>query len=117
MIVHICGLANMLLGERVREHAYKGTNSAVSEHCRRNKHLITPAGRVKIPDTQVTVLHQEPDYIKRGVAESISIMLEEPTLNRDKGRHTLPEIYRELLTRDRSGHVVSQRRCQGRQST
>ena len=50
------------------------------------------------------MLHQEPDWFKRGVAESIYIMQEEPMLNRDKGRHTLPEIYRELLNRDHVGH-------------
>ena len=78
----------------------QGTKIAFEEHCKRHKHSITPAGKVKIPDSQVAVLHQEPDWFRRGVAESIYIMQEEPTLNRDKGRHTLPEIFRELLTRD-----------------
>ena len=105
------------LGKRIKEHAYRGSNSAFEEHCIKHKHSINPAGKVTIPDTQVTVLHQEPDWFKRGVAESIHIMREAPILNRDKGRHTLPEIYRELLTRDRSGHGESQRSNGGRQST
>jgi len=98
------GETERCLGKRVKEHSYQGSKSAYEEHCKRHKHSINPAGKVKIQDSQVAVLHQEPDWFKRGVAESIHIMQEAPTLNRDKGRHTLPEIYRELLNRDRSGH-------------
>ncbi len=45
----------------------------------------------------VSVVHQEPSWFKRGVAESMHITLEDPSLNQDRGRHTLPAIYGELL--------------------
>ena len=92
------------LGKRVKEHSYRGTSSAFEEHCTSHKHSINTVGKVNIPDSQVAVLHQEPDWFRRGVAEAIHIMREDPTLNRDKGRHTLPVIYRELIHRDHSGH-------------
>ena len=111
------GETERCLGVRVKEHSYKSTKSAFAQHCKRQKHSTNPKGKIRIQDSQVAVLHQEPDWFKRGVAESIHIMLEEPTLNRDKGRHTLPEIFREVLSRDRSGHGGSQLRIQGRQST
>ena len=98
------GESDGCLGKRVKEHSYQGSKSAFEEHYQHRRHSMTPACKVKIRDSQVKVLHQEPNWFKRGVAESIYIMQEEPTLNRDKGRHTLPEIYRELLNRDRSGH-------------
>ena len=47
---------------------------------------------------EVSVLHQEPEWFKMGVAEAIHIHLESPSLNRDRGRHHLPAIYREILT-------------------
>ena len=83
---------------------YRDTSSAFEEHCTSHKHSINTVGKVNIPDSQVAVLHQEPDWFRRGVAEAIHIMREDPTLNRDKGRHTLPVIYRELIHRDHSGH-------------
>ena len=101
------GETERCLGKRVKEHAYRGSSSSFEEHCRLHKHSTNSAGKVTIPDSQVRVLHQEPDWFKRGVAESLHIMREDPSLNRDKGRHTLPEIYRELLSRDRSGHGES----------
>ena len=45
----------------------------------------------------VSLVHQESTWFKRGVAKSIHIMLKEPSLNRDCGQHTLPAIYLEVL--------------------
>ncbi len=42
--------------------------------------------------------HREKDWFRRGVAESIYIAEGRPSLNRDRGRHTLPPIYRQLLS-------------------
>ncbi len=46
----------------------------------------------------VAVKHQEKDWFRRGVAESIYIAEGRPSLNRDRGHHTLPPIYRQLLS-------------------
>ncbi len=48
-------------------------------------------------ETEVTVLHQETGWFRRGVAEAIHITSSDPPLNRDRGRHTLPAIYREII--------------------
>ena len=48
----------------------------------------------------ILVLHQEPNWFKRGVAEAIHIAQEDPILNLDRGRHTLPSIYNQILSRD-----------------
>ena len=79
------GESDGCLGKRVKEHSYQGSKSAFEEHCQHRHHSMTPSGKVKIRDSQVKVLHQEPNWFKRGVAESIYIMQEDPTLNRDKG--------------------------------
>ena len=41
--------------------------------------------------------HQEKDWFRLGVAELIHIAEERTLLNCDRGRHTLPPIYRQLL--------------------
>ena len=95
------GETERVLGKRVEDHT-KSTSFAA--HCREADHCTLEDGLITINDDQVAVRHTELDWFKRGVAEAIHIDLEKPTLNRDKGRHTLPVIYRELLARDRSGH-------------
>ena len=50
-----------------------------------------------IDKESVSILHQETDWFRRGVAEAIHIQREAPTLNRGRERHTLPSIYQELL--------------------
>ena len=98
------GETERALGKRVEEHGR--TNSAFEEHCKHQQHSRNPTGKITIQDSQIKVLHQEPDWFKRGVAEAIHIQEVDPTLNKDKGRHKLPVIYRELLNRDQLGHVA-----------
>ena len=74
---------------RVAEH-HRLKSSHVCQHLVQAKHTFNDEG--------VSVLHREPDYFKRGVAEAIHIDRETPSLNRDRGRHTLPSIYREIIT-------------------
>ncbi len=40
----------------------------------------------------------ETDWFRRGIAEAIYITTERPTLNRDRGRYSLPFIYSQLLS-------------------
>ena len=75
------------LQKRIREH--HRTTSPVGHHINYNKHTIS--------NKNVKVLHIETDWFRRGVAESIHIEKEQPILNRDRGRHTLPVIYREIV--------------------
>ena len=76
------------LKKRVSEH--HRSSSPVGAHMERNQHSFSKE--------EVSVLHQEPDWFRRGVAESIHIAMRQPVLNQDRGRHTLPAIYREVLT-------------------
>ena len=89
------------LKERVTEHRKK-KSSPIGEHLGQASHAFS--------SEDVSILHQEPDWFRRGVAEAIFINREAPSLNRDSGRHNLPAIYREILTstsRDHNtGHVT-----------
>ena len=89
------------LKHRLSEHHAK-RSSPMYEHTTQVEHSFSLE--------EVSILHQEPDWFKRGVAEAINIHREAPSLNRDKGRHNLPAIYGEILTspsRDHpSGHVT-----------
>ena len=75
------------LQKRIKEH--HRTTSPVGHHLNYNKHPFN--------NDNVKVLHQESDWFRRGVAEAIHIEKEKPILNRDRGRHTLPVIYREIV--------------------
>ena len=75
------------LKKRINEH--HRTSSPIGLHMDQRRHSFSAEG--------VSVLHQESDWFRRGVAESIHIAMEDPDLNRDRGRHTLPAIYREIL--------------------
>ena len=77
------------LKDRVAEH-HKRTSSPVRKHLAQTDHSFST--------DEVSVLHQEPEWFKRGVAEAIHIHRESPSLNRDRGRHHLPAIYREIIT-------------------
>ena len=89
------------LKERVKEH-HKNKASPIGEHLSRASHSFT--------NDEVSILHQEPDWFRRGVAEAIYIHRETPSLNKDSGRHNLPAIYREILTSTSragsAGHVT-----------
>ena len=64
-------------------------------------------------DKEVSVLHQEAGWFRQEVAEAIYIVKTEPELNRERGQHTLPAIYLELLTScvqpSFLGHVTSEK--------
>ncbi len=45
------------------------------------------------------------DWFRRGIAEAIWIAKENPSLNRDRGRHTLPPVYNQLLS-SRDAHTT-----------
>ena len=93
------------LQKRVTEH--HRSSSPVGQHLAERKYSFS--------DDNVKILHKESNWFRRGVAESIHITEEEPELNRDRGRHTLPAIYRELImsrdntsstqSRDKSKHL------------
>ena len=81
------------LSKRIKEH--HRSSSPVGHHLIHRKHSIS--------EQDISVLHQESDWFRRGVAEAIHIAQEDPVLNRDRGRHTLPNIYHEvILSRDQT---------------
>ncbi|KAI8518005.1 hypothetical protein Bbelb_040220 [Branchiostoma belcheri] len=59
-------------------------------------HIESPGHFLSL-DT-VKVLHSEQDYFLRGVKEAIYIRAHHPTLNRDGGRHRLPDTFDPVLT-------------------
>ena len=75
------------LNKRIKEH--HKPSSPVGHHIQYNDHTFEK--------DNVKVLQLESDWFRRGVAEAIHIETEKPTLNRDRGRHTLPVIYREIV--------------------
>ena len=75
------------LKKRLTEH--KRSSSPVGHHMEYHKHTFSKA--------EVSVVHQETGWFRRGVAEAIHIAKTDPKLNRDRGRHFLPAIYREIL--------------------
>ena len=82
------GETGRALNARLKEHRRPRT-SHVGKHLKEHQH--------QFKDQDVAVLHQEANWFKRGIAEAYYIELERPTLNQDRGRHTLPVIYQELL--------------------
>ena len=84
---HYIGETERKLRKRIHEH--HRSSSPVGQHTKDTHHTFS--------EKEVSVLHQEQDWFRRGVAEAIYIDKERPDLNRDRGRHTLPAIYRELF--------------------
>ena len=74
--------------KRMKEH--HRSSSPVGHHMEFHKHSFSD-------DTDVSILHQETGWFRRGVAEAIHIQQQNPDLNRDRGRHNLPPIYQEIL--------------------
>ena len=66
--------------------------SPVVEHVKGSRHSIDWEN--------VQVLDQDPNWFGRGVREAINIRRHGSTLNKDKGRHVLPPVYDQLLSRD-----------------
>ena len=75
------------LSARFKEH--HRSSSPVGQHMEYNQHKVT--------DSNVSVLHKESDWFRRGVAEAIHIDQHSPVLNRGRERHTLPKIYQQIL--------------------
>ncbi len=76
------------LGTRLKEH--QKTSSPIGEHMGAHNHSFAPE--------TITVKCKEKDWFRRGIAEAIWIAKENPSLNRDRGRHTLPPVYNQLLS-------------------
>ena len=96
---HYVGETERQLKVRIGEHL-KHKSSHVCQHLKRMDHTFSPT-------EDVSVLHTETDWFKRGVAESIHILRKRPTINKDKGRHILPPIYQEVLLAPGSRQVRS----------
>ncbi len=64
------------------------------------EHMTEVSHRFIVNQEDVAVRCHERDWFRRGVAEAICIATDRPPLNQDRGRHTLPAIYRQLLSRD-----------------
>ena len=82
------GETGRALKVRLKEHRHP-RKSHVGQHLKEHQH--------QFKDEEASVLHTEGNWWKRGIAEAYFIEQERPTLNQDRGRHTLPVIYRELL--------------------
>ena len=93
------GETERVLEARIKEH--HRSSSPVGHHMDYNKHKFTEAN--------VSVLHKEANWYRRGVAEAIRIHQHAPTLNRGRERHTLSKIYESIVpavqSRDEDNHV------------
>ena len=76
------------LKDRFNEH--HRSSSPVGQHLKERRHSID--------NDSIAVIHREEGWFKRGVAESIHVRRERPTLNLGRERHTLPPIYNELMS-------------------
>ena len=81
------GETERVLKKRLTEH--HKPSSPVGEHIMSHQHTFS--------NDDVSILHQDSDWFRRGVAEAIHITTEQPALNRDRGRHFLPALYREIV--------------------
>ena len=92
------GESGRQLAIRMKEHVTK-SNSAIYEHCRKNKgHSINP--------DKVEILCREDHKELRKIKESIHIRQYDPSLNRDQGQK-LPKIFNPLLPCRRGTHDES----------
>ena len=102
------GETERILRKRLKEH--HRSSSPVGQHATEHSHPFS--------EQDVSVLHQETDWFRRGVAEAIHIAKERPDLNRDRGRHTLPMIYREIINiKSHDRYVTSESRDHNNAST
>ena len=81
------GETSRALGTRIKEHTKP--SSPVGAHAKDHHHHIC--------FDQVKILDSDQDWFNRGVREAIQIAIKPSDLNRDRGRHTLPRIYRSIL--------------------
>ena len=78
------------LKKRISEH--RKESSPVGAHMSNHQHNFNL--------NKTKVLDQESRWFERGVSEAIHIRTTSPQLNRDQGRHHLPPIYNNILSRD-----------------
>ena len=91
------GETERTLKTRFQEHKRpSNTTSEVSKHLNRD----CPGHTVSLDSTKL--LDREPKWFERGVKEAIYIRAHSPTLNRDGGRHQLPNIWDSVI-RDHIG--------------
>ena len=81
------GETSRALRTRLKEHTKP--SSPVGAHAKDHQHRIL--------FDQVKILDSDQDWFSRGVREAIQIATQPSDLNRDRGRHTLPRIYRSIL--------------------
>ena len=81
------GETSRLLKTRVKEH--QRPSSPVCEHAQTTGH--------QIDYQKPKVLDRESDWFRRGVKEAIHIEANRSDLNRDRGRHHLSAVYRQLV--------------------
>ena len=80
------------LKTRFMEHKRpSSTSSEVSQHL----HKETRGHTVDLDE--VKILTKESRYFERGVKESIYIRVNNPSMNKDKGRHFLPHLWDHLI--------------------
>lgn len=89
------GETERALKQRISEH--RRTDSPVGQHMRDNLH--------ELEQSNVTILDRESRWFERGVREAIEIRGRSPSLNRDQGRHQLPNIYNSLIQQSRDTQV------------
>ena len=86
------GETERTLKTRFLEHCRpSNTNSEISRHL----HKDCPGHSVNIQNAKI--LDREPRWFERGVKEAIYIRAEQPSLNKDGGRHQLPHIWDRLI--------------------
>ena len=66
--------------------------SVVTDHVSQSNHIMNWG--------QAKVIGREQDWFRRGMKEAIQIRIRgRETLNRDQGRHNLPDVYNPILDR------------------
>ena len=68
---------------------HKRESSPVGAHLQAQDHAFEA--------DNISVLDRESRWFQRGVKEAIHIAAQNPTLNRDRGRHVLPAVYNSLI--------------------
>ena len=101
---HYVGETERALRKRAKEH--QRDSSPVGHHMRTRGHCFS--------EENIKILDTESDWFRRGVREAVYINITQPQLNRDRGRHLLPPIYRTLLQSCDSG-VTPESRLTGSQ--
>ncbi len=96
-ISKILAMSHYHTGHNTRLKEHQKTSTPIGEHMGSHNHRFAPE--------TVTVKCKEKDWFRRGIAEAIWIAKENPSLNRDRGKHTLPPVYNQLLS-SRDAHTT-----------